>query len=98
MTTDTHIDWPQMLADMAFLLGEEDHTQPGGRQHCSQKVLGEYIGRSRTTVQGWLDGQEPKHFEGEMIIRAWCGLTTKAREFAPRQRPVFSASRMKEKA
>lgn len=96
--TETTIDWPQLLDDMAFLLGEEDSTQPGGRMRIGTRVLAQQLNVHRESIRRWLDGAEPRHGEGEMLLKRWAILTCKAREFAPRCRPVFSASRMKERA
>jgi hypothetical protein len=90
LSAQTVIDWPALLGDIAYLLGEPtiDGTQ---RTPVAFLRLAEYLRVPRTTAYGWLAGQQPKHADGERLIERWCALTGKARTFVPVTRPVLSA-------
>lgn len=86
----TTVDWPRLLGDLQYLLGEptqaigvevQEYTamRPATLSH-----LAAYLGRYRTTVTGWQNGQEPKHRDGEELIERWCTLTGKSRVYVPR--------------
>lgn len=89
------IDWPTLLSDIAYLLGEPDAANPDVRVPCSSYRLAEDLAVPRGTLRNWLDGSEPKHADGERLIDRWCALTGKARVFAPAQRQTLSASRVR---
>ncbi len=89
--SSTRIDWPQVLADIAYLLGEPDIANPDVRVPCSQERLALSLGVARGTLRGWMDGSEPKHGDGEALLQRWCALTSKARVFAPTERRPLSA-------
>jgi hypothetical protein len=38
----------------------------------------------RTTIVGWKQGSQPKHEDGEAMIRLWLQLTGKSRDNIPR--------------
>lgn len=84
------IDWPQLLADMQHLLGEdvEGHRVPAGT-----RFMAAYLGYSRGVVRNWVDGSTPNHHEGEHLIERWMVLTGKARVFVPMTRAIYSAAR-----
>lgn len=88
------IDFAAMLTDIAYLLGE---PMPGGQEHVrvpvSQEKLAEHLQVPRGTLRMWMNGSQPRHAEGEMLLGAWCRLSGKARTFAPVDRFVFSASK-----
>lgn len=85
------IDWPMLLGDIAYLLGEPDPVNAEVRVPCSQERLAGALGVARGTLRGWMDGSEPKHGDGELLLDRWCQLTCKARVFAPVDRRPLSA-------
>ena len=90
-------DWPRILGDIAWLLGE---PMPGAehlRVPVGGRILGEYLGLTRGAIRRWLeDGAEPRHDDGEYVIGVWVELTGKARQFLPaRTVTVLSASKFK---
>ena len=76
------IDWPRLLGDLAYLLGDE---LPGtsAREPAPLGMLAADLGVPRSTLRGWLDGAEPRHNDGEALLIRWCALTGKERVFAP---------------
>lgn len=86
------IDWPRLLDELAWLLGERDFAFPDVRVPLSASRLAQALQVPRTTLIGWRDGSEPKHSDGELLLVRWCLLTGKAREFAPLERRSLSAS------
>ena len=89
------IDWPQLLGDMAHLFGEPGPGNPDARTPCSTAKLSTHLDVPRTTLIGWMDGNEPKHMDGERLLLRWCTLTGKPREFAPLERRGLSAAQMR---
>lgn len=87
------IDWPKVLDDIAYLLGEPQAGNDLLRTPVSEKRLAEALQRPRMTVKGWLDGSEPRHSDGEVIITHWERLTGKARTFIYIDRYVYSAAK-----
>ena len=79
------VDWPRLLGDLAYLLGDE---LPGtaAREPAPLGTLAEFLAVPRSTLRGWLEGAEPKHNDGEALLMCWCALTGKARAFAPLMR------------
>jgi hypothetical protein len=88
------IDWPKVLDDIAYLLGDPLPTNELLRASVSQEKLADALDAPRGTVRGWIDGSEPKHSDGERILAYWSRLTGKARTFAPVDRYVFSAAKV----
>jgi len=86
------IDWSAVLDDIAHCLGEPDPLNPDVRVRCSSQVLADELGVPRGTLRRWLDGAEPRHTDGEQVLVVWCRLTSKAREFAPKERRQLSAA------
>ncbi|WP_051439462.1 hypothetical protein [Bordetella petrii] len=39
----------------------------------------------RTTLIGWMGGAEPRHQDGETVIRFWCETTQLSRESLPQR-------------
>lgn len=74
--------WPAVLADLC-----------GGR--LSTYAVADLVGVPRSTLRGWLDGSEPGHAQGELVIAAWMKVTGKPRELVPTERRVLSAARMR---
>ncbi len=77
------IDWPALLADLAWLLVDERERSPE-RESASAAGLAEWLGVPRSTVRGWLDGAEPRHNDGEALLDCWCRMTGKLADYAPR--------------
>lgn len=88
------IDWPMVLSDMQWLLGEAVDGFPDQRTPVGTRAMATQLGVDRELVRNWLNGTEPKHKDGEMLIARWCALTCKARTFLPMTRPVFSSRRV----
>ena len=82
----TSIDWPRLLGDIAYLIGEQDFASPDVRVAVGTQRLATYLELSRGAVRNYLDGTEPRHSEGERLITVWVRLSGKPREFAPVQR------------
>ena len=76
------IDWPHLLHDMAYLLGDE---LPGtsAREPAPLGTLAAFLAVPRSTLRGWLEGAEPRHNDGEALLMRWCTRTGKAPAFAP---------------
>lgn len=87
------IDWPKVLDDIAYLLGEPRTDNEQLRTPVSQEKLADALAAPRGTLRGWLDGSEPRHSDGEKLLITWCRLTGKARTFAPVDRFVYSAAK-----
>jgi len=87
------IDWPKVLDDIAYLLGEPQQGNELLRDSVSQEKLAAAIGFPRGTLRNWMAGSEPKHSDGEVLIAWWLRLTGKARTFIPLDRYVHSAGR-----
>lgn len=97
-SASARIDWSKVLDDIAYLLGE---PLPGNellRASVSQEKLALAIGFPRGTLRNWLDGSEPRHSDGEVLLAHWVRLTGKARTFVPVDRYVLSAGRTQQVA
>lgn len=90
---NTTIDWPALLADVAYLLGEPE-VGTMRRTPCGTRDLAKHLGIPRMTVVGWIDGSRPRWDEGELLLSRWSALTGKAREYAPRTKVVYSAAKV----
>lgn len=79
-------DWPRLLDDLAYVLGDE---LPGttAREPAPLGTLAAFLAVPRSTLRGWLEDAEPRHNDGEALLMRWCALTGKARAFAPLVRP-----------
>ena len=86
------IDWPRLLGDLAYLLGDE---LPGtiARESAPLGTLAEFLAVPRSRLRGWLDGAEPRHNDGEALLLLWAGLAGKAPVFAPLVRPGGNPTR-----
>lgn len=94
----SQVDWPRLLGDLQYLLGEATPGNPNVRIPVGRKALGSYLVVHHSTVRNWLDGAEPKHSDGERLVIAWERLTGKTRAFVPITKVVLSAKAMKERA
>lgn len=88
---DLRIDWPTVLSDIAYMLGEPDPANLQVRVPCSQHRLAAELRIVRGQLRNWLDGSEPKHADGEAVLARWSSLTGKDRVFAPRERRAVHA-------
>ncbi len=84
--TATRVNWPKLLEELAWLLGDPVQHLPEQRSPLSTSQLADAIGQARGTLRGWIDGSEPKHADGEALLDRWCKLSGKAREFVPMER------------
>ena len=89
--SEPRIDWPAVLGDLAYQLGDPAPGNPDARVPCSQERLASALGVARGTLRGWMDGSEPKHGDGEKLLDRWRVLTGKPRIFAPLERRPLSA-------
>lgn len=87
------IDWPKVLEEIAYMLGDARTDNEQLRDPVSQEKLADALTAPRGTLRGWLDGSEPRHSDGERLIAHWCRLTGKARTFVPVDRYVYSAAK-----
>lgn len=53
------------------------------RAGYSHSAISAAIGAPKSTVQGWKQGAEPKHSDGENVISLWCQVTGLKREQLP---------------
>lgn len=94
MSTQHGVDWPRLLGDVQYLIGELQSGSEVVRTPVGTPKLADYLDVSRGTVRNWLDGTEPRHTEGERLIAVWIGLTGKGRQFVPVTVRVFSAAKV----
>jgi hypothetical protein len=85
------IDWPRLLADIAYLIGEPQLENPVMRNPVGTRLLADHLQVTRGALRNWQEGSEPRHSEGERLIAVWCSLTGKAEGFAPITVRSFSA-------
>ena len=88
------IDWPKVLDDIAYLLGDPLQANPILREAVSERELAQHLHVARSTIRGWVEGSEPRHADGEVLIAHWCRLTGKARTFIHIDRFVYSAAKV----
>ncbi len=55
-----------------------------------------FVGIPRMTLQGWMNGAEPRHQDGETVIRFWSEATQLPREALPVRPRAEFASRLAE--
>lgn len=91
----THIDWPRLLGDLQYLLGDPLFEGSAARQPVGTPALAKHLDVKRSTLVGWLEGSEPKHSQGEQLLVVWAQMTGKPREFAPITVMTFSAARVR---
>ena len=89
MYLTTRIDWYAILEDLAYQMGE---VQGDARVPMSTSAMAAALCVARGTLRGWLEGSEPRHTDGEVLLVRWCALTGKARAFAPRERRSLTAA------
>lgn len=64
------VDWWQLVVDLS-------------RHGMAQAAVGKSIQVAGSTLHGWKMGAEPRHAEGEALLRLWCQATGHARELVP---------------
>ena len=89
------VDWARVLEDIAWQLGEPDFAFPQVRTPAGTRVVAKHLNVNRSTLLRWIDGSEPRHSDGEVLVLAWCSLTGKAAAFVPRTRPSLSAAQVR---
>lgn len=89
------IDWPRLLGDLAWLYGDLDPGDPNQRLRIAigTATLADRLLISRGALRNWIDGTEPRHSDGEMLIARWAAITGKQREHLPRMVAVLSSAR-----
>jgi hypothetical protein len=93
-SANARIDWPTLLDEIAYMLGDPLPENAELRVPVSVHRLADHLQVARGTLRGWQDGAEPRHGDGEVIIGHWCRLTGKARTFVPVDRYVLSAAKV----
>lgn len=89
-------DWPRILSDIAWLLGEEILHLPGDRTPIGARALSEYLGYPRNTIRRWVEEDaDLRSIDAEDIIGVWMSLCGKRREFVPVRAVSLSASKVK---
>ena len=71
------IDWPRLLGDLAYLLGDELQGTTA-REPVPLGTLAAFLAVPRSTLRGWLEGAEPRHNDGEALLLLWAGLAGNA--------------------
>jgi hypothetical protein len=59
--------------------------------HGSLAGLAARLGISRGALRGYLDGSQPPHSKGCRLIDAWCSVTRRNADEAPRAAPSLTA-------
>lgn len=72
-TTETRINWFRVFSDLKV----------GG---WSLYRIEDELDIPKSTMLGWKDGAEPKHYDGETIISLWIVVTGRARGELPTER------------
>ncbi len=93
----TTIDWPAILTDIAYQLGDVDESHPDSRVPCSSRVLARDLEVERDQVRRWHEGSIMEYSQGVKLLRRWSDLTGKAQEFAPRKHESLSAAKLRER-
>lgn len=101
MTIDrtAYIDWPRLLGDIAWMLGEDELNVPNSRQPLSEVKLAATLGFSRGKLRNIISGTSFKveYHDGCALILLWSRLSGKAKEFVPiTVRSVSASAVMKE--
>lgn len=93
--TETIIDWPQVIDDVALMLGDSVEGT-GLRLRASTVAVAAHLNVPRGTLLRWMDGSKVEYHEGVRLLAVWAALTSKAIDFAPRTRRVLSAADFRE--
>lgn len=94
------IDWPRLLGDIAWLLGEDEPNVPNSRQPLSEVRLAATLGFSRGKLRNIISGTSFKveYHDGCALILLWSRLSGKDKEYVPITMRSISASAVKEGA
>lgn len=94
MTTDrtAYVDWPRLLGDIAYLLGEPEFEGSASRRPLSEVRLAAALGFSRGKLQNVLNGTRVEYHDGCMLILRWASLSGKPKEFVPITVRVMSST------
>ena len=93
------VDWPTLLGDIAYLLGEPHRTNPALRVAVGTPSLAVHLGMSRGAVRNLLElGSEPRHSEGVRLLQAWSSLSGKLPSDAPLAKASLSAAAVRRMA
>lgn len=93
-TRNYRVDWPQLLDEIAHLLGEPDANNSAVRVPCGERRLAEYLGVDREAMRRWKAGSKVEYHDGTRFLATWARLTGKAETFAPRERTPLSAHKV----
>lgn len=91
----SQVDWPRLLGDLQWMLGEPELAFPQVRKPMSTQALAKHLDVPRMTLVGYMEGADPKHAQGERLIAEWCALSGKRREFLPMASSVLSAAKVR---
>lgn len=64
------VNWFQVIIDLC-------------RKGYSHAAISAAVDAPKSTVQGWKQGAEPRHSNGEKLIELWCQVTANDRERLP---------------
>jgi len=92
------VDWPRLLEDISWLIGEADFAFPDVRTPAGTPKTAAYLGISRGALRNLLDGTEPRHSDGERLIAIWVKLSGKPPQFVPVARTSMTASQARRMA
>ena len=73
------VNWFSVLTDIKY-------------KGVSLTGIRDVTGIPESTLRGYKSGSEPKHVDGEKIIKLWCSLTCKSREHLPLEPLYLSAA------
>jgi hypothetical protein len=68
------IDWFRILADLR-------------RAKLGNRAAARRLGVAKSTVIGWKQGNEPRHADGERLLRLWMDETDQTRDQVPMRSP-----------
>lgn len=90
-----NIDWPRVLAEIAWHNAAPVPGFPSLRAPIGPRVLGEFLGVSRGAIRNWMDGAEPRWSDGQRVLDAWCLATGAHRDDVPVIATTLSAFQVK---
>ena len=64
------VDWFRVLTDLT-------------KQGLKDGLIAAVIGAPRSTLLGWKQGSQPKHFHGERLVELWALLVERPRDEVP---------------
>ena len=69
------VDWFKLITELC--------TKHG----YTHALIAMAVGAGKSTVQGWKQGAEPSHRDGESLIAIWCQVTGRPRDDTPKISP-----------